>query len=138
MIALLIELAVKSAVIAGVGLLLAAALGSRPAADRVDILRAAVVLLLILPLIMLAGPRLAVPLLTAPAVEPATASTWSATLGPVRGLVISGSVRPWSLTIGLLAAAWVLGAALVAGRFAVGLWVLHRWTAAGRPVTDNA
>ena len=54
----LIEMAWKSALIAGVALGLAAILRSRAAADRAAILRVAVTLLLLLPLFSLGLPKL--------------------------------------------------------------------------------
>src|SRR5690606_7323440 len=38
----------------------------------------------------------------------------------------------------LAAWAWAVGAALVLGRFAVGVWTLRRWTRAARPATAEA
>jgi beta-lactamase regulating signal transducer with metallopeptidase domain len=136
---LVLELLVKSSVIAGAGLALSAALGSRPAADRVDVLRAAVCVLLALPLIMALLPALQLPLLPAAGGEPLTAPppVWQGTVTPVDGLSLSSSVRPPS-PMEMLAGVWMLGALVVFGRFALGVLTLWRWTRSGAPVTDDA
>ncbi|HZF95074.1 MAG TPA: hypothetical protein VEZ20_09400, partial [Allosphingosinicella sp.] len=54
----MIEMAWKSALIAGVALALVAVLRSRAAADRAAVLRVSVALLLLLPLLSLALPKL--------------------------------------------------------------------------------
>ena len=55
-VTLFIELLLKSGLIAGVGLLISAALRGRPATEAVDVLRATVLLLLALPVLMLVLP----------------------------------------------------------------------------------
>ena len=69
--ALVVELLVKSGLIAGAGLALAWILRFRPAADRVDILRVTVCLLIVLPLVIALAPGLSLALL--PPVEAAAA-----------------------------------------------------------------
>ena len=136
---LILELLCKSSLIAGAGLLLSAALGFRPAADRVDVLRAAVCVLLALPLIMALLPALQIPLLPAATAEPLTAPSplWQGTVTPVEGLSLSGSIRPPS-AMEIVAAVWALGAVVVIGRFALGVLTLWRWTRSGAPVADPA
>lgn len=136
---LVVELLCKSSVIAGAGLVLSAVLASRPAADRVDVLRAAVCVLLGLPLIMALLPALQLPLLPAAAAEPLTAPipVWQATVTPVEGLSLSSSIRPPS-PLEIMLGVWALGAAVVFGRFALGVMTLWRWTRSGAPVTDSA
>ena len=136
---LLIELLAKSGVVAGAGLLLSVLLRRRPAAEQVDVLRAAVCVLLALPAILAFGPDLRVEVLPAmvagPAAEPA--AVWHGTVTPLEGLSVTSSLRPPSLAEGLIGV-WIIGAALVFGRFALGVWTLWRWTRTGAPVTDRA
>lgn len=137
--ALILELLLKSGAIAVVGLGLSALLHFRPASDRVDVLRAAVCLLAALPLVMALAPALQLALL--PPVEPSLAvpppALWAGDLGPVAGVSFYASVlRPsfTDLVIGL----YGLGAAVVIGRFALGVLALGRWSRSARPVTDPA
>lgn len=129
----------KSGVIAGVGLLLSCLPGFRAAADRVDVLRAAVCVLLALPLLVLFAPDLRLELLPAAFAEPAAASApvWQGSVTPVEGLSLSSSIRPPS-PVEVMAAIWLLGAVVVLGRFALGVAALWRWTRTGAPVTDPA
>lgn len=133
------EILAKSSVIAGSGLLLSAALADRPAVDRVDILRAAVCILLGLPLIMALGPELNLPLLPAgpPELAPSPAPVWQGAVGPIAGLSLSGTIRPLS-AMDFVIGGWVVGAAMVFGRFVLGVFTLRRWTRSGRPVNDPA
>ncbi|MBY0250380.1 MAG: M56 family metallopeptidase, partial [Methylobacterium organophilum] len=137
MSALLIALFVKSALIAGTGLALSTVVARRPV-DRSDVLRATVVLLLLLPLAVAFGPELRLALL--PAAEPvavAPTTLWSGSVQPAEGLTVSGSVfAPSGAEI--MAVLWSLGAVVVAGRFALGVLTLSRWTAAARPVEAPA
>jgi len=138
--ALFLELLIKSGLIAGTGLALAAALHFRPAADRVDILRATVCLLILLPVLAAVTPGLSLAVLppVAPLTEAATAQVvWAGAVEPLEGVALSGSIlRP---SVGDLALwAWAAGALLVLGRFAAGLWTLRRWTRRGRTVTAPA
>ena len=137
-VVLILELLVKSGVIAGAGLLLAAALRERPATEGVDLLRVTVLLLLVLPVLMLLTPDLALPLLpgaAAPETTLAPMPLWAGEVGPVAGVSLSTSLVEPSPGL-LLSWVWAAGAALVAGRFALGLWTLMTWTRAGRPVTS--
>ena len=129
----------KSGVIAGVGLLLSCLPGFRAAADRVDVLRAAVCVLLALPLLVLFAPDLRLELLPAAFAEPAAASApvWQGSVTPVEGLSLSSSIRPPS-PVEVMAAIWLLGAVVVLGRFALGVAALWRWTRTGAAVTDPA
>lgn len=129
----------KSSVIAGAGLLLSSLPGIRAASDRVDVLRAAVCILLVLPLLMAFGPAFQLPLLPAAAAEPAMASApiWQGSVTPVEGLSLSSTLRPPS-PIEMLIGVWGVGALVVFGRFAVGVMALWRWTRSGVPVTDQA
>ncbi|MFN3932960.1 MAG: M56 family metallopeptidase, partial [Brevundimonas sp.] len=135
---LIVELLAKSSVIAGAGLVLAAALSARPAVERVDVLRAAVCILLGLPVIMALAPGLELALLPAAAAEVAPSTpVWQGAVGPVAGLSVSGTIRPLSL-IDIMIGAWVIGAVAVFGRFVLGVLTLRRWTRSGRPVTEAA
>jgi beta-lactamase regulating signal transducer with metallopeptidase domain len=136
MTALLIELLVKSALIAGAGLFAAALLGFRPAADRANLLRATVILLIAMPVVALAGPEITVWMDQAsPAALPQPTAIAGA-IGPVAGVVVEGSVP--IPTGAILAVLYSLGSLFSIGRFAVGVWTLARWTRNGRPVTDSA
>ncbi len=135
--ALLVALLVKSSVIAGLGLALSH-LVVRRAEDRVEVLRATACLLLALPVLMAFGPALSLALL--PAAEqfaPPPPALWSGDLRPVEGVTVSGSLFLPSLGQ-TLALVWTLGAVIVAGRFAAGVWTLSRWTEAARPVKSEA
>lgn len=137
--ALFLELLVKSSLIAGAGLALAALISFRPAADRVDALRAAVCLLVLLPLVVLLAPAVEFALLPAeaPVAAVEAAPAWAGSVGPVAGVALSGSVRAPSaveaagLFYGLVAFA-------ILARFGLGIWTLRRWTRSGREVTEPA
>ena len=139
--ALFLELLAKSGLIAGLGLVVATVLHFRPAADRVDVLRATVCLLILLPLIMVLapGPSLAVlPPVEAAALDiVATPIVWSGAVEPVEGVALSGSIL-WPSGGHLALWAWAAGALLILGRFAAGVWTLQRWTRRGRTVTAPA
>ena len=130
---LLLTLLVKSSLIAGAGLFLAPVLSRRPA-DRVDILRGAVCLLLAMPVISALLPSLDLALLPALPPPPVPTVAWQAEFGPVAGVAVTAPVPQlsWPLAV---AAVWLLGVAVVAGRLALGLFTLDRWTRQGRPVT---
>ncbi|MDO9200482.1 MAG: M56 family metallopeptidase, partial [Hydrogenophaga sp.] len=139
--ALVLELLLQSGLIAGIGLTLAAGLHFRPAADRVDILRATVCLLILLPLVMALAPALSLALLSpteavssAPAPPPVV---WAGAVEPVEGVALSGSIL-WPSAGDLVLWAWAAGAGLVLGRFALGVWTLQRWTLNGRAVAIAA
>ena len=135
---LLCELLVKSSLIAGAGLALSALTGARSASDRAAVLRAAVCLLLALPLFLLVGPSLPLAWLApaeTPAVLIAPGASWSVDLQPVARATLNGALpaaTSWPLIAALLYSAGLL---LVAGRFAVGVWTLNRWTTDGRAVS---
>lgn len=134
MIAILLSLLIKSGLVAGLALSAAWLLSGRAPAERVILLRAAVVLLVALPLIALAGPDLTIWLAPAPA---------AAAAGPFI-LPAAGSastVAPAFTLPGLptwIALAWGLGAAVLLARFGLGVLTLARWTRAGEVVSDPA
>ncbi|WP_298702902.1 M56 family metallopeptidase, partial [uncultured Brevundimonas sp.] len=137
---LMLELLVKSGLIAGAGLVLAAALHRRPAAERVDILRATVCLLIALPLVMAIAPGLPVALLPAVGTAEAFAVSpvaWAGAVEPVEGVALSGSIL-WPSAGDLALWTWAAGVLLVLGRFVAGVWTLRRWTRQGRTVTSAA
>ncbi|RZJ38718.1 MAG: peptidase M56, partial [Brevundimonas sp.] len=133
---LMIELLVKSGLIAGAGLLLAVTLRGRPATEAVDVLRVTVLLLLALPVLMLLGPAVAVPLLPAQPVvaDPAGLPLWRGDVATVGGLTVSAAL-PEPTPALLIGAIWAVGLVFVLGRFALGLLTLLQWTRSGRPVT---
>lgn len=137
-IELFLSLFAKTSVIASAGLLLASGLRGRPAADRVDVLRAAVCVLLALPLIVAVAPALQVAVLPAAPPETATAAppvVWRASVPPIDGLFLTGSLQPPSL-MAWIATAWAAGALLILGRFLLGVLTLWRWTRQGVTVKD--
>lgn len=132
MIAVLLSLLIKSGVVAGLGLSAVWLLTGRSPAERVTLLRAAVVLLVALPLIALAGPDLTIWLAAAPASAPAEAF-----ILPAAG---NGAAAAPSFTVPALptwlALAWAVGAAALLARFGLGVLTLARWTRNGDVVSD--
>ncbi|HEX9964618.1 MAG TPA: M56 family metallopeptidase [Allosphingosinicella sp.] len=136
----LIEMAWKSAAIAGGALILAAMLRSRAAADRGAVLKVAVALLLALPAIALFAPALEIETpAAAPAAPPAAAPAAPA---PVE-LAAAGPALPppaaprsgdWDDPSLLFFLLYLGGVAMVAGRLLAGLWTLRRWTRASSEV----
>lgn len=133
--ALLVALLAKSSVVAALGLALSATVARR-AVDRVDVLRATVCILLALPVLMTFGPALSLALLPATTPVAPPPALWSGDLHPVKGVTVSGSLLLPSLGQ-TLALAWTVGALIVAGRFAAGVWTLSRWTETGKPVKSE-
>ncbi|USQ95074.1 M56 family metallopeptidase [Caulobacter sp. RL271] len=128
---LLFSLLVKSSLVAGAGLVSARFLTRRPV-ERVDILRATVCVLLALPAIMNMLPPIELALLPPLPTEPVVAPLAGALSAPI-------AAPPWWTTPGaMIGGAWLLGAALIGGRLALGLRTLERWTRKGQPVTDPA
>ncbi|WP_454758748.1 M56 family metallopeptidase [Caulobacter segnis] len=129
---LLISLLVKSSLVAGAGLVCSHYMTRRPV-ERVDILRGTVCLLLALPAIMNMLPPLELALLPPLPAEPVV-------LPPVAGEAPTQlDPNPWWMSPGAITGGlWLLGAALIGGRLAVGLNTLERWTRKGAPVTDPA
>lgn len=130
----LIEMAWKSALIAGVALALAAVLRSKAAADRAAVLRAAVALLLLLPLFSLGLPKLEVEAWAAEAL-PLTASdtgrglpaAHAVGLAPLSSLDASEPTI-WDDPSLLFLLLYLGGVAMAAARLGAGLWTLGRWT----------
>jgi len=134
-LALFLSLLVKSSLIAAAGLIVARFVARR-AADRVDILRATVCLLLALPVLVMVLPAVELALLPASSVEAASAPLtplWSGEVGPVAGVAVSASL-PWPSLATVAAGFWLLGAAAVVVRLLLGLNTLSRWTEQGRAV----
>jgi beta-lactamase regulating signal transducer with metallopeptidase domain len=137
-----LEMAWKSALIAGATLLLAAFLKSRSAADRAAILRLGIGLLLALPIISLLLPALQVELAAAAAEEMQPAMLGSM-LAPEAALPMSsldvpameaGQPTIWDDPSSLIAIAYLGGLLMAALRLGAGLLTLRRWTRASRPV----
>ncbi len=129
MLETLIELGWKSAVIAALALVGDRAMRGRPAAERVFVLRVAVVALLLLPVAMLVLPSLDLALLPAPEVAPQMVRP-PVTVAPIS----APAVAPGIDLAGLF---YTLGAGAVLLHLAIGVAVLARWTrrsvAAGEP-----
>lgn len=133
MIAVLIALFAKSVVVAGFALGLTALLHGRTAAERADILRAAVLVLLILPPVALFGPDLALRVLEpAPVLQSLQPAVIEAPLPlPANDLSAAVVLPPlWTWAVGV----WIFGGLLIVGRFALGLLTLARWSRQGARV----
>ncbi|ATC34392.1 peptidase M56 [Caulobacter vibrioides] len=128
---LLISLLIKSSLIAGGGLAASRHLTQRPV-ERVDILRGTVCLLLALPVIMNALPPIELALLPPLTDAPALATSTIASLTP------PPSAPAWATPGAILGGLWLLGAALIGGRLALGLRTLTRWTRKADPVVCPA
>jgi beta-lactamase regulating signal transducer with metallopeptidase domain len=136
----LIEMAWKSAAIAGGALLLAALLRSRAAADRGAVLKVAVALLLALPAIALFAPALevetpaAAPAAMAAPVAPAPYEAVAADEAIPVAATASSPSDNWDDPSLLFFLLYVGGVAMVGGRLLAGLWTLRRWTRTAREV----
>ncbi|WP_129794106.1 M56 family metallopeptidase [Sphingosinicella sp. CPCC 101087] len=133
-----IEMAWKSALISAAALALAALLRSRAAADRVLVLQAGVVALLLLPLVSLWLPALRIEIWAAPAASAVPAVVAAPESGPV--LPLTAAMQPagtsiWDDPTPLLLIAYLAGLLMVGSRLIAGLATLRRWTAAAREVT---
>jgi beta-lactamase regulating signal transducer with metallopeptidase domain len=128
----LIEMAWKSALIAGLALLLAATLRSRAAADRAAVLRVAVALLLLLPVFSVGLPKLEIEAwapeaASLPAPLPATSIPEAASYAPD---TVTAAPEPtiWDDPSLLFLILYLGGAASAAARLGAGLWTLRTWT----------
>lgn len=130
MIALLIDLGWKSALIAGLALLASHALRKRAAGERVILLRVAVGALLMLPVFALAVPALEIAILPALHAVPATAIP--ASYSGDMGVSAAPAYSPHDLGIAVYGA----GGMFVLFRLIIGLFTLRRWTRMARPVAD--
>lgn len=146
------EMAWKSSLIAGVALIALVLLRSRSAADRAAVVRLAVVLLLLLPVVSIGLPALQVERpMSAPVDLPAIADDVTLVeieTAPVVTPAVSPEPAPaaiappaprFELPVGLLLTlGYLTGVALLTIRLAVGLWTLRRWTADAEPVAQPA
>ncbi|MBB4838428.1 beta-lactamase regulating signal transducer with metallopeptidase domain [Sphingomonas kyeonggiensis] len=126
---LLIELGWKSSLACAVALFASHALRGRPAAQRVAMLRAGVVALLLLPLLILTVPALEIAVLPASAPMPALPEAAAAAILPVATAAPAPEID-W------IALAYMMGGTLILLRLALGLFMLHRWTRHAVPVSD--
>ncbi len=132
MTAVFLALLVKSSLVAGLALTIVWLLTGRSPAERAALLRAAVVLLVALPLIALAGPDLTI-WLAATALPPETLILPAA--GSVAASAPAFAAPALSTWFALV---WGLGAAGLLTRFGLGVVTLARWTRAGEAVSDPA
>jgi beta-lactamase regulating signal transducer with metallopeptidase domain len=143
----LVQMAWKSALIAGGALAIAALLRRRSADERAAVLRTGVALILALPLLVWALPALQVEAWSAPAPAPIVTSPASETgaVPPTAILPMARSADPAARPASpapsvlddptpLILLAWLGGVAMVALRLLAGLWTLRRWTRSGEPV----
>lgn len=148
-----VEMAWKSAAIAGVALLALTLLRSRSAADRAAVVRLAVLLLLALPVISLALPALKVekpvtaiqtakvapppapPAAEVPVATPVDTGTDVAMPSDPAPATPAPLPPKKKLPTGLmLTMIYATGVVLLALRLFAGLWTLRRWTAVAEPV----
>ncbi|MCW4463763.1 hypothetical protein OK349_18820 [Sphingomonas sp. BT-65] len=127
MLPLLIELGWKSTLIAGAALLADRMLRGRPAAERVFVLRMAVLLLLALPAAVLLLPPLDLAWLPAPEAPAEAARAVAVSAAPAVAL-------PPQSEIDLAGLFYAAGAGAVVLHLAMGLVILMRWTRHGTPV----
>src|SRR5690606_33656174 len=91
------------------------------------------------PLLALALPSLELALLPDEPVTAAAAApvVWQGSVTPVEGVSLSSTLRSPTV-MEVLIGLWIMGAAAVIGRFALGVLTLWRWTRSGAVVTDGA
>lgn len=145
-----VQMAWKSALIAGAALALAYVLRSRAASDRALVLRIGAAMLLALPLIAVALPALPIEAWAAPeAAAPAAAAALppvadlayvpgpSLPLAELPAATASEAAAPtiWDDPTPLVLFIYLGGLLMVAGRLFAGLFMLRRWTRDARPVT---
>lgn len=132
MLALLVDLGWKSGLIAGLALLANQLLRRRAPGERVALLRAGMVALLMLPLLALAGPEFQLAVLPALEAAPVVApvATDAGTALPAIGEVQAATTFSWLLML------YLTGAGLLLARLGVGLLTLWRWTHTAVPVRD--
>lgn len=132
-----VEMAWKSALIAGAALAFATFLRSRAAADRALVLRIGVAMLLLLPLIAVGLPALEIVAFAAPEAMPAMPYV------PVPELAMADFGAPppaapeptiWDDPTPLVLLAYLGGLAMIGSRLLAGLWLLNRWTRTARTV----
>ncbi|MBJ7486372.1 M56 family metallopeptidase, partial [Brevundimonas sp.] len=126
-LSLLIGLLLKSSLIAAGGLAVAHGVAMRPT-DRVLVLRATLILLLVLPVAMTILPALVLHVL--PASQAASGPVeplWSGTTVAVAGVALSGDLR-WPSAIVVVGWVWAVGALIITARVAAGIWTLAGWT----------
>jgi Zn-dependent protease with chaperone function len=130
------EMAWKSALISAAALGLAFALRSRAASDRALVLRLGVAMLLLLPFIALALPALRIEAWAAPEPSPLRYLP-----GPALQLALpaDAGLSPaaptiWDDPTPLVLLAYLGGLAMAGSRLLAGLFMLGRWTRAGREV----
>lgn len=134
MLALLIDLGWKSALIAGAALLANRTMRGRPASERVFLLRLAIAMLLALPAAVALVPALDLAVLPA---TPATASVQSVPASVLAPVALSGQPARSGLDAAMLVAAlYLVGAAALLLRLGAGIVTLARWTRRGTPVAD--
>ena len=133
MIPALIMLVAKATAILGFALVIVALARGRPAAERVIVLRAAVLVLLALPAVALLGPdlRLEVPAAGRP-------HTFEVPSTDIRVAVNPSDVVVPSSRSELVLGVWALGALVLVGRFALGVAALGRWDRRAARVRDPA
>jgi beta-lactamase regulating signal transducer with metallopeptidase domain len=132
------EMAWKSALISGAALALAYVLRSRAASDRALVLRLGVGMLLLLPFIALALPSLQIVAWAAP--EPAPMRAYALAASDLHYAIPAGSTLApapptiWDDPTPLVLLAYLGGLLMAGARLGAGLFMLGRWTRAGRAI----
>lgn len=124
----LLDLGWKSALVAGLVLLAGLLLRRRPAAERVTLLRAGMMALLLLPVFALAGPRFEIPVFPASEQAPLradVAATAGAMADPAAMPFLSSD---WAVSL------YLLGAAALLSHLLLGCFMLRRWSARGAEI----
>lgn len=132
MIALLIDLGWKSALICGVALMLVHMLRNRAAIERVTLLRVAAALLLALPAFTLILPSLEIGILPSQEAPPINAPA----IAHIDGTNAQPVEAPGISAIDMVGLVYAMGVACVLLRLFAGLLTLGRWTRTARPVSD--
>jgi beta-lactamase regulating signal transducer with metallopeptidase domain len=135
----MIEMAWKSALIAGAALALVSVLRSRAAADRAAVLRVSVALLLLLPLLSLGLPKLEIEAWAAEeiaALPEMTSYAAPETVSSNAPLLATAPAGPsiWDDPTILFLILYLGGVAMLAARLGAGLRTLGRWTKGARDV----
>ena len=136
MIAMALTLLIKSSLVAGLALSAVWLMSGRAPSERVVLLRAAVLLLVALPAIALAGPDLTIRLASAPVPAASSVAPLVALADEKAPAAAAAEVLPglpaW------LAIVWALGGGILLARFGLGVLTLIHWTRTGEVVSDPA
>lgn len=134
MLALLIDIGWKSALIAGAALLANRTMRGRPASERVFLLRLTIAMLLALPAAAALVPALDLAVLPARSVPASVQSVPASALAPVT--LPGAPARSGLDAAALIAGLYLIGAAALLLHLGTGVATLARWTRLGTPIAD--